>query len=70
MLLLAISISTVSTNNASVQKDLIWPNTEDKFKKVSEIEKASEIKQVSLDSLNPTRAQSAGVFSPSIGHQK
>ena len=30
----------VSTNNASVQTDLTWPITEDKFKKVSEIEKA------------------------------
>ena len=34
------AVARVSTNNASVQTDLTWPNTEDKFKKVSETEKA------------------------------
>ena len=33
------AVARVSANNASVQTDLTWPNTEDKFK-VSEIEKS------------------------------
>ena len=60
-----------NNNNASVQIDLTWPNTEDKFKAL-EIEKAqrqaiiktslkqaSKMKQVSLDLSNPTGGQSA-----------
>ena len=35
------AVARVSTNNASVQADLTWLNTENKFKKVSQIEKAS-----------------------------
>ena len=36
------AVVRVSTNNTSVQTYLTWPNTEDKFKKVSEIERAQQ----------------------------
>ena len=56
----------VSTTSIATQRDLTWPNAEDKFKKISYLEKAKkkaaeavknqEVKstQVSLDSRNPS----------------
>ncbi|XP_041357653.1 uncharacterized protein LOC121374613 [Gigantopelta aegis] len=67
----------VSTTSVAVQTDLTWPNGEDKFKKISVIEKVtkqntkaaikqvSTSSQVSLDSRNPPRGSSSGEPGPS-----
>ena len=75
------AVVRVSTNNASVQTNLTWPNTEYTFKRVSEIQKAqrqvikaslkqaSRMKPVSSDSSNPTsmpQQDSAGKGHPTI----
>ena len=56
----------VSTTSIATQTDLAWPNVEDKFKKISDLEKAkkkaakaakhqhTKSTQVSLDSRNPS----------------
>ena len=48
----------VSTTNITTQTDLTWPNAKDKFKKISDLEKAknqeAKLTQVSLDSRNPS----------------
>ena len=56
----------VSTTSIATQTDLTWPNAEDKFKKISDVEKAkkkaakaannqdAKLTQVSWDSRNPS----------------
>ena len=67
------AVARVSTNNASVQADLTWPNTENKFKKVSQTEKGSvlghqnfletcvKMEHVSSDSSSSTLGQNASL---------
>ncbi|XP_041357625.1 uncharacterized protein LOC121374586 [Gigantopelta aegis] len=67
----------VSTTSIAIQTDLTWPNGEDKFKKISNIEKVqkqttkaankhvSKASQVTLDSTNPSRGSSSEEPGPS-----
>ena len=70
----------VSMTSVSIQTDLTWPINEDKFRKISDIEKAqrqaakavqrqsakmTQSSQVSLDSMNPSRLE-AGAVRPNV----